>query len=177
MKLQQTNLAQLEEIGLIVNHHKKFKDRRGALKVFFESPLIEAGSSEISYKKSFSEAGVGRGLHSQSAPYEQTKFITVTEGKIIDFVLDLEDSSSIVYCVEINSTDDITIEIPGNFAHGFITLVPTSFEYLCIGQYSEKNELVFNVLDSAAQLLGCGNVMLSDKDEASTPIQLNFDNK
>ena len=175
LKLYQTNLAQVEEIGLKLHRHKKFKDQRGALKVLFESPVIEVGSSEISLKKSFSEAGVGRGLHAQSAPYEQTKYITVTEGKIIDFILDLENSPLIIYCFELNSTDDTTIEIPGNFAHGFITLAPTSFEYLCVGQYSEKNEQIFNVLDSAAQLLGYGDLILSSKDKLSTPIQLSFD--
>ena len=169
MRLVQLKIQELSNIGLSVHKHEIHTDSRGALSVHFEAPTTK---TNVSFKKSFSNPGVGRGLHVQSAPYQQEKYISVTRGSIIDFVYDTTSSEQLLYCFKLDDDSSSTVHVPHYFAHGFITLEPSDFEYVVLGEYSQKHESTLNVLPSAADLLGLGAVELSEKDAAFPKIRV-----
>ena len=138
-------------------------DSRGGMSVHFEAPTTE---TTLSFKKSFSNPGVGRGLHLQTAPFQQEKYISVTRGSVIDFVYDTTSSEQTLYYFKLDDDSSTTIHVPHYFAHGYIALEPTDFQYVVLGEYSQKHESTLNVLPSAADLLGLGAVKLSEKDAA-----------
>ena len=75
---------------------------------------------------SFNEhRGTLRGMHFQSAPYEEIKLVRVTKGRIYDVILDLRrESPSYLrwHAVEISADNYRTLYIPKGVAHGFQTL-------------------------------------------------------
>jgi dTDP-4-dehydrorhamnose 3,5-epimerase-like enzyme len=166
-------IGDLQSLDIQVFTKKTFSDSRGYMQIIFEgSPRIV--DSHFSMKRSFSFSGVGRGLHHQNVNSPQTKVITVTSGKLLDFIYDPSLDSNLVHCFYINSSDNCSIVIPSNYAHGFIALTNVEFEYACIGRYNEANEATYNILRSAAQLLQLGDVNLSAKDSSSPPIEVSL---
>ena len=126
-------------------------------------------ASTITSKVSQSDALVGRGLHYQIEPSPQEKLIQVEDGRIIDFVYDVTQVDGVVYCYELSVFDQCTIHVPSNYAHGFITLEPTKFRYITLGDYDLANERIINILKSAASKLNIGTIQLSEKDNLSPP--------
>ncbi len=77
---------------------------------------------DISFNKG---RGTLRGLHYQSAPYEETKLVRCTRGAIYDAIIDLRPDSSTFkqsIGVELSAENRRMLYIPGGFAHGFLTL-------------------------------------------------------
>lgn len=114
-----------------------FKDSRGQLTIKLEDEV-----HELSIKESFSRANTFRGMHIQVPPYDQTKFIKVLSGKIIDciYVLDSEHPDfGKFFSYEIDSKENY-IKIPSFCAHGFYAKEDTRLMYICAGNYSEDNE-------------------------------------
>ena len=163
LQLKIIRLDDLESLGVGVFNFKSYSDDRGSLEVLFETnqKICESG---LSIKRSFSVAGVGRGLHLQGVEAPQSKLITVREGKLYDFLYDPVANSENVYCFELDSKRGVSIFIPPKFAHGFISITDVAFEYTCFGAYNESYEVTYNVLPSAAEQLGLGQLKLSKKD-------------
>lgn len=166
MHLKALNKETIQDLGLVFQEKKEFEDGRGELSIKLDD--FEVDATSISFKTSFSKPFVGRGLHWQNEVKPQKKIISVVSGKIIDFVLDTKDFSTLYY-IPLQPGDDWLL-IPEHLAHGFISLEPTVFQYLCIGEYSAENEVVINVLESAGDLLLNRLVELSPKDRAIEPI-------
>ena len=59
---------------------------------------------------------------------------------------------------------NVSILFNENYAHGFISLKPTIFKYICLGKYSESNEITYNVFPSISKLLNLGKLSQSKKD-------------
>lgn len=115
-----------------------FDDSRGYLKV-----LSEDAELGMSYKESFSKKGVFRGMHIQGPPYLQTKHIRILQGSIIDYVIILDKQNKDfgkVFSKKIDSSEAV-YSIPRYCAHGFYALEDTVLRYICIGTYSEKDEV------------------------------------
>jgi len=76
----------------------------------------------ISYNR---KKGTLRGMHLQTNPYEETKIIRCTQGKIYDVIIDLRQKSS-TYCLwegfELSAENRRMLYVPKGFAHGFQTL-------------------------------------------------------
>jgi len=143
-----------------------FKDKRGSLKINFEN-------NGVSFKESVSKKNVFRGLHIQIPPYSQTKYIWLEKGSIIDIVLNLDSSSKSfgkLETIRLNSKSGVH-KISKNFAHGFISLEPTIFKYICIGSYKEKFEKTIILENEFLKKIGFKNIDLSDKDKNG--IQIN----
>ena len=172
MKIEKIEVNDLSTIGVQVLDSKTFSDSRGSLNVVFED--YEILKSKISIKRSYSKQGVARGLHWQKLIKPQEKLISVRSGKILDFVLDMTASDGTLYYFELDQNVSDFIRIPSRFAHGFIALEPTNFEYLCIGEYSEEHECTINVLPSAAKLILGTAIDLSPKDQKNTEVDLEF---
>ena len=64
-------------------------------------------------------------MHYQVAPYQETKLIRCTRGALHDVIIDLRPDSSTYKrwtAVELTASNDKMLYVPGDFAHGFITL-------------------------------------------------------
>ncbi len=141
---------------------RRREDDRGWLEVLYESETMVL-------KRSFSKAGVFRGLHVQRAPYEQIKVIRVVSGAIVDVVVSMDDPSREPHTARL-TPEDGWVRIGAEFAHGFFALQDTVFEYVCDGGYDETSELALSIADRLPALLGVEAVILSDKDRAAPPL-------
>ena len=73
-----------------------------------------------------SSYGVLRGLHYQLNPYAQTKLVRVTQGAVLDVVVDLRKDSPNFgkhLSVELTEENKRQLLIPAGFAHGFVVLI------------------------------------------------------
>jgi dTDP-4-dehydrorhamnose 3,5-epimerase len=138
------------------------EDNRGWLEVLYESEAMVL-------KRSFSKAGVFRGLHVQRAPSPQTKMIRVVEGAIVDVVVSMDDPSRALKTTTLTPADG-WVQIGAEYAHGFYALQDTVFEYVCDGGYDEASEEAYSIADRLPALLGVETVILSDKDRAAPPL-------
>ena len=76
----------------------------------------------ISFNK---KKGTLRGLHYQSAPYEEAKLVRCTMGAIYDVIVDLRPSFKTFtqwFSLNMTAENRRMIYIPEGFAHGFLTL-------------------------------------------------------
>jgi dTDP-4-dehydrorhamnose 3,5-epimerase len=76
----------------------------------------------ISFSK---KRGTLRGMHFQKKPFEETKLVRCTRGKIFDVIIDLRAESNTYkkwIGMELKSDDFKMLYIPEGFAHGFQTL-------------------------------------------------------
>jgi len=143
-----------------------YSDHRGYLKIIHET-------DDLVIKQSFSKKNVFRGLHHQSSPYEQIKFIKVLKGQIIDFQLNpYQDVNELRY-FHLKPEYDWVI-VPGNLAHGFLALEETIFEYICIGKYSELDEKCYNIEASIRKKFKFENLILSNKDKMGEEIKIDI---
>lgn len=140
------------------------QDNRGHLDVLYEQ-------GEVVLKRSFSKAGVFRGMHFQRAPYAQTKLIRVASGRIIDFVVDPAETPPRLHRRELGAADG-WVQIDAHLAHGFYTMEDTQFEYLCLGAYNEGAELSFSIVNFLQSKLGLTHLTLSDKDIVAAPLDV-----
>ena len=134
-----------------------FEDKRGYLKVISEDLV-----TGVSYKESFSLKNVYRGLHIQYPPFAQTKHIMVKSGCIIDYVMVLDPKSKNfgkIFNSKLSSSEMI-YTIPKFCAHGYLALEDSVIRYLCLGKYSEKEEVSIRPFEWADD-----NLIYSVKDE------------
>ena len=107
------------------------KDERGSFVRFFcQKSLSQLFSNTkiVQINSSYSRlAGTVRGLHFQSLPSRENKFIRCIKGKIFDVIVDLREESKTFgksHSVILDSKKMNMIFVPTGFAHGFQTLVP-----------------------------------------------------
>lgn len=139
----------------------KREDARGWLQVLYESETMVL-------KRSFSRAGVFRGLHAQAAPSPQVKVIRVVSGRITDFLVDLNDPARTILHKDLDPGHG-WVRIDAHYAHGFYAHEDTLFEYVCDGGYDEASESAFSIGDHLATL-GITDPILSAKDRAAPPL-------
>lgn len=73
--------------------------------------------------------GTLRGMHYQSAPFEEAKLVRCTAGAIYDVILDLRPFSPSFrnwIAIELSAVNRRTVYIPAGLAHGFQTLEDAS---------------------------------------------------
>ncbi|MBX9881068.1 MAG: dTDP-4-dehydrorhamnose 3,5-epimerase [Sphingomonas sp.] len=140
----------------------RFEDTRGWLQVLHES-------GDLVLKRSFSRAGVFRGLHAQLAPAPQTKIIRVVSGRIVDVLASLDDPQRSIVHRTITAADG-WVRIAAHFAHGFYACDDTVFEYICQGRYDPGAEQAFSVTAWLRDVMGIVDPILSDKDRLAPPL-------
>ena len=137
MKLLKTKIK-----GLKIIKSKIFKDKRGFLRETYRKRLLNKIEFPFDVM-SFSKKNVLRGLHFQSKN-SQAKIITVTNGKIMDVVVDLRKNSPTFgkyFSIIISYESDFSFYIPKNFAHGFLCLSKTcTINYKCSDYRNPKHE-------------------------------------
>lgn len=115
--------------GAFIIDPKQYQDERGFLSVVFNTADFEAQGLEghfVQHNLSYNlTKGTIRGLHSQKAPYQETKIVRCIRGSIWDVIVDIRGNSP-TYCqwfgLELNSENRKMLYIPQGFLHGFITL-------------------------------------------------------
>lgn len=69
--------------------------------------------------------GTLRGMHFQTAPYEETKLVRCTRGEIVDVIIDLRPESPTYtewIAVHLSQDNHRSLYVPERFAHGFQAL-------------------------------------------------------
>ena len=169
MKIIKTNFT-----GLYVMVPKIFFDNRGWFTESFNEKFLNEIDRNIRFiqdNHSLSiKKGTLRGLHFQAKPYEQTKLIRCTRGRIFDVVVDLRKKSNTYlkwYGIELSAKNKKMLYIPKGFAHGFITLVANSeVQYKVDNHYQKNSEFTIKYDDSHLDIRWPNmKKILSDKDK------------
>ena len=86
----------------------------------------DLNSNLVQCNISFNEKrGTLRGMHYQTAPYEETKLVKCTRGSIYDVIIDLRPNSETYkqwISIKLTAENRKMFYIPEGFAHGFQTL-------------------------------------------------------
>jgi dTDP-4-dehydrorhamnose 3,5-epimerase len=137
MKFFETDL-----IGSYIIELEKVEDERGFFtriwdKKIFQDKKLNSKLVQISFSFN-NKKGTIRGMHLQEKPFEETKIVRCTKGKIFDVIIDLRSNSKTYkkwISIELNSNDSKMIYIPEGFAHGFQTLEDNSEVFYQISEF------------------------------------------
>ena len=124
MKFQETELN-----GAYLIELERSEDERGFFTRVWDKKLYEEkglNSELLQISLSYSKKrGTLRGMHFQKKPFEETKLVRCTKGKIFDVIIDLQPESSTYkkwFSIELSADNLQALYIPEGFAHGFQTL-------------------------------------------------------
>ena len=145
--------------NLLVINPQVFIDKRG---FFYESynkknldKIIKTLFVQDNESKSYK--GVIRGLHFQAPPFEQTKLVRCSFGKILDVVVDLRKKSNTFgkfFSIELSSENNLQLFIPKGFAHGFQVLSKEAIINYKVDEYYNPNSdsgIIWNDNDLAIE--------------------------
>jgi len=163
----------LEIDDVILIKPKIFADNRGFfLECYKRSDFEMAGIKDIFIQDnhSISFKSVIRGLHFQKKPYEQSKLVKCTYGKIFDVAVDLRRDSKTYkkwVGVELSDENSFMLYIPKGFAHGFCVLSDKAeVIYKCDCEYMKDYDSGIRWDDPDINIKWpCLNPILSDKDK------------
>jgi len=124
MTFKETAISGVFEIGIqAIRDERGFFARAWCRSEFeqhgLESTLVQCNISFNARK------GTLRGMHFQSAPFEETKLVRCTQGAIYDVILDLRPQSTTFkswVAVTLAAENRNMVYIPKGCAHGFLTM-------------------------------------------------------
>ena len=138
-----TPMCNFEEPFPRIITKNSFSDERGFfVENYKQSYFQEQGISDIFVQDnmSVSHKGVFRGLHFQRKPFETSKLVSVLNGEIIDFIVDLRPNSKTYTwyeTVHLTAENKKMLYVPGGYAHGFLSLENnTIVTYKCSCEYN-----------------------------------------
>ena len=153
-----------------------FTDERGTFYETYNQVLFEKVTGQkvnfVQDNQSTSAYGVLRGLHYQAGEMAQAKLVRALQGSILDIVVDVRKDSETFgehFSIVLDDVIQQQLFVPRGFAHGFITLSPTSiFAYKCDNFYDKTSEqgIIYN--DATLSLdwhLSKDKFILSEKDQ------------
>ncbi len=168
---------------VLVIKTKIFQDERGSFREQFNNFKF----NDITGKKhnfvqdniSVSKKNVFRGFHYQ-IPFAQGKLISVLNGSIIDYFVDMRTKSK-NFCqyssFKLSSNDELSIWIPEGFAHGFLSLENnTKVLYKTTNYYSKENEYCVHwatpeIKFKFPKTLDIKKIIISEKDNICVPLK------
>lgn len=150
-------------------------DDRGVFLEWYRFDVLEeAVGHSLSLKQantSVSRKGVVRGIHFADVPPSQAKYVTVTRGAVIDYVVDLRLGSPTFGswdAVRLDDVDRKALYIAEGLGHAFVSLADdTSVSYLVSEPYNHAAEHGIDPLDPDIALKfpdEAGELLLSPKD-------------
>jgi dTDP-4-dehydrorhamnose 3,5-epimerase len=160
--------------GVLLLEPKVWSDARGSFQeTYNEREFAETGITErfVQDNQSQSKQGVLRGLHYQLGN-AQGKLIRVLLGEIYDVAVDIRPGSKTFgkwIGARLKATDNKSLWIPKEFAHGFYTLSESAVVvYKVTAFYAPEKErtLLWNDPDLAIPWPLLGEPILSEKDRA-----------
>ena len=152
-------------------------DSRGYFMESFRQDLLnDFLGYEVNFvqdNESKSAKGVLRGLHYQLPPSAQAKLVRVIEGRVLDVVVDIRQSSPTFgqyVSKELSSDNHHQLFIPRGFAHGFVVLSQSAvFAYKVDNYYSPNDDrgIAFDDPEIGIDwVLKRDELQLSDKDKS-----------
>ena len=117
--------ADIDDI-ILIKTKRSVDDRGYFIKGFEMEPFSSfLKDSFVEDYVSHSKKNVLRGLHYQTEPKVQGKYITVLSGKIVDVVIDIREKSKTFQMYSMNELSPQgwdSVWIPKGFAHGFLSM-------------------------------------------------------
>jgi dTDP-4-dehydrorhamnose 3,5-epimerase len=155
-----------------------FEDSRG---YFFESFRQDKTLEETGFNfevrqvnTSLSKRGVLRGIHFKKNPPGQAKFVSVSQGKILDLAIDLRQSSNTFgqwQAFELSQENNHSLLLGYGIGHAFLALEDnTKVSYLCDSVFEPEIEFGINPLDAGinwqelAAPFGVSDFVVNEKD-------------
>lgn len=134
--------------GLVVIEPQVFPDDRGHFFEAFSAAKLEALGIEpgvVQINQSSSKKGVLRGLHFQAPPFDQTKLVRCSRGRLYDVAVDIRRGSPTFgrsYGIELSDENKKMLYVPTGFAHGFYSLTEGCELLYLVGKsgYSKVSE-------------------------------------
>ena len=168
------NFIEQEIKGVWIIEPKRFGDQRGYFSEVFKQNEFDAHVGHVDFvqdNESFSTRGVVRGLHFQRGECSQAKLVRVSQGKILDVIVDLRHDSPTRgrhIAVELSADTGRQMFISRGFAHGFAVLSDVAqFQYKVDNLYAPQSEATLRVDDPALEIdwrVPRETMILSDKD-------------
>lgn len=166
--------------GVYLMEPRVFGDSRGYFMETFRSDEFRRRVADIEFvqdNESLSGRGVARGLHYQAGDNSQAKLVRVTEGRVIDIVVDLRRGSGTFgrhLMVELSEENHRMLFLPHGMAHGFVTMAERNrFVYKVDRYYAPESERTLLLTDPALGIewpVDTVNLTLSAKDLAGVPL-------
>lgn len=169
--------------GLILVKPRAIGDERGFFMEAFRQDKLEAELAKVGVSVNFvqdnqafsARAGVLRGLHFQTPPHAQAKYIGALSGAVFDVAVDLRRASPTYgkwRSFILSAANRHRLFIPAGFAHGYLTLEPdTEVLYKVDAYYAPENDcgIAWNdpqlAIEWPVAEFG-GEFVLSEKDRA-----------
>lgn len=160
----------------------QFTDDRGVFLEWYRSDKLEAAVGHSldlrQANTSVSKRGVVRGIHFADIPIGQAKYVTVTAGAVIDYVIDIRVGSPTFGewdSVRLDTTDRRAIYLAEGLGHAFVALSDeATVSYLVSDTYSPSSEHGINPLDPIVDLRfpeEAGELLLSPKDTSAPTLR------
>ena len=156
--------------GLFVLQTANFQDNRGGFQKLFNFDFFKENGLDYDFKEfyySVNKKNVVRGMHFQTPPFDHTKVVYVSKGKIKDVVVDIRKNSPTYrqyFDIELDDQKGQYLYIPKGFAHGFLSLEEGSIvNYAQTSCYSKDNDCGIDSL-SVGYDWGVANVIRSGRD-------------
>ena len=166
--------------GVWVIEPQRFGDKRGYFCEVFKQTEFEAHVGHVDFvqdNESLSCKGVLRGLHFQRGEWSQAKLVRVSQGTVLDVVVDLRVGSPTwgkSIAVELSAENARQMFIPRGFAHGFVVLSDVAqFQYKVDNLYAPQSEATLRFDDPALGIdwrIDRADMVLSDKDLKGQPL-------
>ena len=160
--------------GVWVIEPKRFGDKRGYFSEVFKQAEFDSHVGHVDFvqdNESFSSRDVLRGLHFQRGEWSQAKLVRVSQGTVLDVVVDLRHGSPTWgqhLAVELSADTGRQLFIPRGFAHGFAVLSDVAqFQYKVDNIYAPQSEATLRFDDPALGIdwrIGRDDMILSEKD-------------
>lgn len=160
--------------GVWIIQPKKFGDSRGYFCEVFKQAEFDAHVGHVNFvqdNESFSGHGVLRGLHFQRGEFSQAKLVRVSQGTVLDVVVDLRKGSPTWgkhVAVELSAETGRQLFIPRGFAHGFVVLSDVAqFQYKVDNPYAPQSEATLRFDEPALGIdwrIKPDEMLLSEKD-------------
>lgn len=133
--------------GLYILETINFQDIRGGFQKLYNFDFFKENNLDTDFKEfyySVSQKDVIRGMHFQLPPFDHTKLVYVSKGKIKDVVLDIRKDSKTYgkyFSVELDDNKAQYLYIPKGLAHGFVSLEDGSIvNYAQTSCYSKEHD-------------------------------------
>lgn len=166
--------------GVWIVEPKRFGDQRGYFCEVFKQEVFDAHVGRVDFvqdNESFSARGVVRGLHFQRGASSQAKLVRVSQGTILDVIVDLRHGSPTWgrhLAVELSADNGRQMFIPRGFAHGFAVMSDVAqFQYKVDNVYDPQSEATLRFDDPALDIdwrIAREDMILSEKDLKGLPL-------
>jgi len=169
-------ILKVENSDLLIFSPETFEDQRGYFFESFNQNRFENLSKQkfvfVQDNESKSIKGTLRGFHYQLGPFTQSKLVRVTDGEVLDVVVDVRKTSKNFgkhWSFKISSENKKQIFVPQGYAHAYLTLSDTAiFSYKVDNYFSPEHERTIIWNDKFLQIdweFNESDLILSDKDK------------